>query len=240
MEIWEKALKNPMFNKLFNDAMACNSKNVMQAIMAAYRDRFGPIGSLVDVGGGIGWVIATIVKANPHIQGINFDLLHVVATAPAHPGVEHVGGSMFESVPTADAVILKEGCRLRSRPHVAEGGKATPAAYKGRAWIHKIDRTRCSSAGAYLLPTNHWTRLETRHTGSSRWLVKESCRTTQTYWLLGITSVNALKMPSEGRDTLYGFDILVEVAGDEVGVEPFSLGHHGEPPAPVGSTALPQ
>ncbi|OWM91011.1 hypothetical protein CDL15_Pgr023344 [Punica granatum] len=107
MEIWEKALKNPMFNKLFNDAMACNSKNVMQAIMAAYRDRFGPIGSLVDVGGGIGWVIATIVKANPHIQGINFDLLHVVATAPAHPGVEHVGGSMFESVPTADAVILK-------------------------------------------------------------------------------------------------------------------------------------
>ncbi|OWM91008.1 hypothetical protein CDL15_Pgr023341 [Punica granatum] len=107
MEIWEMASKDPMFNKLFNDAMACNSKNGMQAIMAGYKDRFGLIGSLVDVGGGIGVVIATIVKANPHIQGINFDLPHVVATAPAYPGVEHVGGSMFESVPTADAIILK-------------------------------------------------------------------------------------------------------------------------------------
>ncbi|OWM91012.1 hypothetical protein CDL15_Pgr023345 [Punica granatum] len=107
LEIWEMASKNPMFNKLFNDAMACTTQIIMQAVMVAYKDGFRFIGSLVDVGGGTGRVITEIVKANPHIRGINFDLPHVVATAPAYPGVEHVSGSMFESIPDADAVFLK-------------------------------------------------------------------------------------------------------------------------------------
>lgn len=107
VEMWEMASKNPMFNRLFNDAMACTTKAIMQEVMTAYKDGLGCIGSLVDVGGGTGGVIAEIVKANPHIRGINFDLPHVVATAPPHPGVEHVSGSMFESIPDADAIFLK-------------------------------------------------------------------------------------------------------------------------------------
>ncbi|CAM6098938.1 unnamed protein product [Calypogeia fissa] len=38
--------------------------------------------TLVDVGGGWGATIAEIVAEYPHIQGINFDLPHVIATAP--------------------------------------------------------------------------------------------------------------------------------------------------------------
>ncbi|PKI52966.1 hypothetical protein CRG98_026672 [Punica granatum] len=107
VELWEMASMNPHFNKMFNDSMACTTKIVMQAVVLAYKDGFTSIGSLVDVGGGIGEAIAATVKANPNIRGINFDLPHVVATAPAYPGVEHVSGNMFESIPAADAVFMK-------------------------------------------------------------------------------------------------------------------------------------
>ncbi|KAI6697384.1 hypothetical protein NL676_017503 [Syzygium grande] len=106
-ETWEFAGDNPEFNKMFNDAMACTAKTTTKAVLEAYGDGFGLVGSVVDVGGGTGGAIAEIVRACPHIPGINFDLPHVVATAPAHDGVEPVGGSMFEAIPMADAVFLK-------------------------------------------------------------------------------------------------------------------------------------
>ncbi|GLJ29166.1 hypothetical protein SUGI_0575060 [Cryptomeria japonica] len=46
-------------------------------------------------------------EAYPHVRGINFDLPHVVQTAPAIPGIEHVEGNMFESIPHGDGIILK-------------------------------------------------------------------------------------------------------------------------------------
>ena len=67
----------------------------------------GSVGSLVDVGGGTGSVLAEIVKSYPHIKGINFDLPHVVAMAPIYDGITHVGGDMFEAIPNADAVFMK-------------------------------------------------------------------------------------------------------------------------------------
>ncbi|RZC75857.1 hypothetical protein C5167_000372 [Papaver somniferum] len=100
--IWDLTLANPQFNQLFNEGMACTAK-----MQVDYRNGFNGIGSLVDVGGGTGAIIAEIVKANPHIQGINFDLPHVVATAPEYPGISHVGGDMFAHIPEADAVIMK-------------------------------------------------------------------------------------------------------------------------------------
>ncbi|CAM6083340.1 unnamed protein product [Calypogeia fissa] len=63
--------------------------------------------TVVYVGGSLGHAIAEVVASNPHIQGINFDLPHVVAAAPAIHGVKHVGGSFFDSVPSRDALFLK-------------------------------------------------------------------------------------------------------------------------------------
>ena len=106
--IWDFASENPEFNKLFNDAMECTAKISMKAILSEYRVGLSSgIGSLVDVGGGTGGSVSEIVRSYPHIKGINFDLPHVVATAPAYPGVSHVGGDMFEYVPTADAIFMK-------------------------------------------------------------------------------------------------------------------------------------
>ncbi|KAL3715641.1 hypothetical protein ACJRO7_007383 [Eucalyptus globulus] len=95
-KIWDFASENPEFNRLFNDGMACVSGVVVRGIVEVYKDGFESIGSLVD-----------ITKSFSHIQGINFDLPHVVATAPAHDGVTHVGGNMFETIPHADAVFMK-------------------------------------------------------------------------------------------------------------------------------------
>ncbi|KAM4103828.1 hypothetical protein ACJW30_06G108500 [Castanea mollissima] len=106
-EFWDFGSVNPEFNKLFNDGMACTAHIVMNAIVSEYKDGFGSVGSLVDVGGGTGSVLAEIVKSYPHIKGINFDLPHVVATAPIYDGITHVGGDMFEAIPNADAVFMK-------------------------------------------------------------------------------------------------------------------------------------
>jgi hypothetical protein len=40
----------------------------------------------VDVGGGIGKALEAIISSYPHIHGINYDLPHVIADAPAIPG----------------------------------------------------------------------------------------------------------------------------------------------------------
>ncbi|KAL5725466.1 hypothetical protein ACHQM5_008607 [Ranunculus cassubicifolius] len=105
-EIWDLASVNPEFNKTFNASMACTSKIAVEAILGNY-EGFEGLESLVDVGGGTGMLIREIVKNNPHIRGIGFDLPHVVSTAPEFPGVEYIGGNMFREVPKADAVIIK-------------------------------------------------------------------------------------------------------------------------------------
>ncbi|KAL3570453.1 hypothetical protein D5086_027702 [Populus alba] len=97
---------DPRFNKVFNKGMSDHSKMAMKKILETYKG-FEGLASLVDVGGGTGAVVSTIVSKYPSIKGINFDLPHVIADAPAFPGVENVGGDMFVSVPKADAVFMK-------------------------------------------------------------------------------------------------------------------------------------
>ncbi|KAI9182590.1 hypothetical protein LWI28_026933 [Acer negundo] len=49
-----------------------------------------------------------LLLPNTHkLRGIDFDLPHVIQHAPHYPGVEHVGGYMFESVPKGDAIFMK-------------------------------------------------------------------------------------------------------------------------------------
>ncbi|KAK6143346.1 hypothetical protein DH2020_023694 [Rehmannia glutinosa] len=106
-DIWEYASANPAHSKLINDAMACRARVDMSEIINHYPEAFMGIGSLVDVGGGDGTTLRTLVKACPWIRGINFDLPHVVCVAPHCDGIEHVGGDMFEIVPKADVAFLQ-------------------------------------------------------------------------------------------------------------------------------------
>lgn len=103
------------YNRLFNEGMVCTARIVSKAVVAGYKDGFNKIQSLVDVGGGLGGSLSEIVRAYPHIKGINFDLPHVVATAPHYDGITHVGGDMFVSVPNADAIYMK--VRIQKKKH---------------------------------------------------------------------------------------------------------------------------
>nr|P45986.1 RecName: Full=Inositol 4-methyltransferase [Mesembryanthemum crystallinum]AAA33032.1 myo-inositol O-methyl transferase [Mesembryanthemum crystallinum]AAB05891.1 inositol methyltransferase [Mesembryanthemum crystallinum] len=94
------------FNHVFNQGMAHHTILVMKKLLDNYNG-FNDVKVLVDVGGNIGVNVSMIVAKHTHIKGINYDLPHVIADAPSYPGVEHVGGNMFESIPQADAIFMK-------------------------------------------------------------------------------------------------------------------------------------
>ncbi|CAM6053736.1 unnamed protein product [Sphagnum tenellum] len=97
---------DPRVDKLFNAAMSSHARIYMEALLGAYHG-FQDVNCLVDVGGCTGASLALITAKYPHIRGINFDLPHVVATSPTYPRVEFVGGNMFESIPSGDAIFIK-------------------------------------------------------------------------------------------------------------------------------------
>jgi len=99
-------------SQIFNQVMTERAAPTAAAVCAAYD--FSGVKRLVDVGGGHGILITTILKANPHLRGVLFDLPSVVEGAKGlleREGVadrcEIVPGNFFESVPVeGDAYIL--------------------------------------------------------------------------------------------------------------------------------------
>ncbi|CAK9189402.1 unnamed protein product [Sphagnum troendelagicum] len=81
---WKYFNDNPGLSKCFNDAMA--SGTTVELIAVRKYEGFKDIKTLVDVGGGIGRAVETIISSYPHIHGINYDLPHVIADAPTIPG----------------------------------------------------------------------------------------------------------------------------------------------------------
>ncbi|RYQ86854.1 hypothetical protein Ahy_B10g106466 [Arachis hypogaea] len=94
---------------LFGQAMSQAGPLELKQVLNAYKG-FEGISTLVDVGGGYGQILKQILLQYPSIKAINFDLPHVVKNAPPHPGIEHIGGDMFKTVPKADAILLKHVC----------------------------------------------------------------------------------------------------------------------------------
>jgi hypothetical protein len=110
--IFEYFKQNPGEGKIFNDTMTAISTTDSPAVAAAYS--FAAIRSIVDVGGGHGLLLATILEGNPHLRGTLFDVPHVVqgaANGPLKTVMDRCAlssGDMFCSVPAgADAYIMK-------------------------------------------------------------------------------------------------------------------------------------
>jgi hypothetical protein len=109
---WEYREQNPDMNAVFNDYMTALTRFDTPSIASAYD--FSSIRVLADLGGGEGSLLAAILKANPALRGVVFDLPHVVSGAKAvleEAGVadrcEVVGGDFFGSLPHADTYMFK-------------------------------------------------------------------------------------------------------------------------------------
>jgi hypothetical protein len=118
---FERAFGKPMFDwlgehpaeaLLFNHTMVGFHGMEPAAVAAAYD--FSKTKTVADVGGSTGNMIATILSKHPNVQGVLFDLPHVVAEAPpllkqrgVADRVRIEGGSFFDTVPAgADAYVL--------------------------------------------------------------------------------------------------------------------------------------
>ncbi|PIA40034.1 hypothetical protein AQUCO_02500034v1 [Aquilegia coerulea] len=106
MSAFEYHGTDPRFNKVFNRGMSEHSTITMKKILDMYNG-FDNLETLVDVGGGVGATINMIITKHPAIKGTNFDLPHVIQDAPEYPGVKHIGGDMFVSIPKGDAIFMK-------------------------------------------------------------------------------------------------------------------------------------
>jgi O-methyltransferase domain len=112
MPLFEYLAANPADAAVFQEGMTAFSAIEAQAAADAYD--FSSIDTLVDVGGGHGLLLATILTANPRLSGVLFELpfvLHGARELLAEHGVADrcatIGGDFFASVPAADAHILK-------------------------------------------------------------------------------------------------------------------------------------
>jgi len=109
-EYWEHNAEAGAIHDAFFRTMA---RTRSAPLVAAYD--YTRFGTIVDVGGSNGSLLAAILLAHPGVRGILFDLPHVVTGAEpvlAEAGVTDrcavVGGSFFESVPDGgDAYVLQ-------------------------------------------------------------------------------------------------------------------------------------
>lgn len=113
MSSFEFFERNKDAGEIFNRGMTSNTLRAAPAIVEAYD--FSAVSKVVDIAGGHGLLLAGILKANPHLHGVLFDLPFVIEGAGelleregVSDRVEMASGDFFESVPAgADAYMMK-------------------------------------------------------------------------------------------------------------------------------------
>ena len=112
MPFFDYIRQHPELETTFNRTMIAVHGGEPAAVAEAYD--FSGIDRLVDVGGGIGTMLITLLRRHPHLTGVLFDAPSVVeqaAAAVAAAGLEDrcrcEGGDFFASVPSGgDAYLL--------------------------------------------------------------------------------------------------------------------------------------
>jgi hypothetical protein len=113
MPVFEYFAQNPELSEIFNNAMTSFSASVAPAMLQAYD--FSGINVLVDVAGGHGGILSSILQKYPKMRGILMDVDHVIAGARPkiaamnlQDRLEAVTGDFFKAVPPGgDAYIMK-------------------------------------------------------------------------------------------------------------------------------------
>jgi O-methyltransferase domain/Dimerisation domain len=113
MPVFEYLARDRELSEIFNNAMTAFSEMIVPAALEAYD--FSGVKVLVDVAGGHGGVLMSILRQYPAMRGVLMDIDHVVAGARGRVGAlnlqdrcEAVAGDFFKAVPAVgDAYIMK-------------------------------------------------------------------------------------------------------------------------------------
>jgi hypothetical protein len=111
IDAWTYRREHPEEQAIFDSAMTGNSRSEAQAVLDAYD--FSRFGCVVDVGGGQGVLLKTILLACPATRGILFDQPQVTASADQTLAelaerCQIVAGSFLDAVPqNGDVYIMK-------------------------------------------------------------------------------------------------------------------------------------
>ncbi|MGH3936295.1 MAG: methyltransferase [Pseudonocardiaceae bacterium] len=109
--VFEYLVEHPERAGIFNNAMTSDPSIVAGISTVCDLSQFDVV---VDVGGGNGTLLASVLSAHPHLRGVLFDRPQVVEAAKDNPAVKNVAnrcelvaGDFFTSVPAGgDAYIL--------------------------------------------------------------------------------------------------------------------------------------
>jgi hypothetical protein len=113
VDVWKYFQQNPEDAAVFNNSMSNVTAAANEAITSLYD--FSQFETIVDVGGGHGGLITSILKQNPGVKGVLFDAAEVIAgarpkieAAGLADRIETVAGDFFKSVPAGgDGYIMK-------------------------------------------------------------------------------------------------------------------------------------
>lgn len=117
--------QHPDVAAAFDDGMTASSAAQSQAVVDAYD--FSSIGTLVDVGGGHGTLLATVLRRHPSLKGVLFE----------RPQVATGAGRVFEAAGVRDRVEVRSGDFFAEVP---AGGDA----YIMKRIIHDWDDARAA------------------------------------------------------------------------------------------------
>ena len=111
MKFYDYLQKNAEIGANFDRMMGKGALPVARSVVQAYN--FSDFTTVVDVGGSDGTLMSTILRANPDLRGVIFDLPSVIERTGARIGqfssrVQLMGGDFFDKVPAGgDAYIMK-------------------------------------------------------------------------------------------------------------------------------------
>lgn len=116
MEVFEYLKTDLETAAIFDDAMTSMSALLGPIVAEAYD--FGKWGSLMDVGGGNGMLLAAILKAHPGLRGVLADLPHAIARAADRGFLAGELASRSTMQPCDFFLEVPSGCRACVMKHV--------------------------------------------------------------------------------------------------------------------------
>ena len=116
LDMYEYMQQNQKDAQIFNGAMTSLTSSYVSSISSMYD--FSRFNTIIDIGGGQGTLLSTILKDNPKLQGILFDLPHAIESARVYfqgfansndnnndilSRCKLIDGDFFKSIPVVDA-----------------------------------------------------------------------------------------------------------------------------------------